>query len=152
MGELTDLFAPITNSDTFRLISQLLLLFYIVFSVALVFWTYRDASRRGAMGWFWALTVAVFSLVFLGIPAWIIYMIVRPPEYADDTRERDLEIRHKEISLARDMETCPGCHKPVEKDFLICPYCMKKLRKSCVECGKPLKLAWNVCPFCKTKQ
>lgn len=142
-----DLLAPITGSNEFKLISQLCILFYLVFWIALMFWTYRDAVRRGAMGWFWALVVFFFS-----VPGWVIYMIVRPPEMSADARERDLEIRHKEISLARDMETCPACLKPVEKEFLLCPYCMKKLRKSCVECGKALKLAWNVCPYCKTKQ
>jgi predicted amidophosphoribosyltransferase len=40
----------------------------------------------------------------------------------------------------------------VEKDFLLCPYCMKKLRKPCIECGNALRLNWGVCPYCKTKQ
>jgi hypothetical protein len=40
----------------------------------------------------------------------------------------------------------------VEKDYLICPYCMNKLKKSCVSCGKALRLNWQVCPYCKTKQ
>jgi hypothetical protein len=99
------------------------------------------------MGWFWALTVLFFT-----IPGWIVYLVVRPPEFMDDIHERDLEIQAKEIALARDYETCPACHKPTEKDFLICPSCMKKLRKPCVECGKALKLNWAVCPYCKTKQ
>ena len=119
-----------------------------MFWIALVFWTCRDANRRGAMGWFWALVVAALPVR----PGWIIYLVVRPPEYVDDARERELEIRAKEAALARDYETCPACLKPVEKDFLICPYCMKKLRKPCIECGKALKLNWSVCPYCKTKQ
>ena len=94
------------------------------------------------MGWFWALTVFVFSVF-----GWAIYMVIRPPEYKADARERDLEIRAKEVALQRDLETCPACYKPVEKEFLICPYCMKKLRKPCVECGQALKLNWNVCPI-----
>jgi RNA polymerase subunit RPABC4/transcription elongation factor Spt4 len=99
------------------------------------------------MGWFWGMAALVFPLA-----GWIVYLVVRPPESMADARERDLEIRAKEASLARDYETCPACFKPVEKDFLICPHCMKKLRKPCVECGKALKLNWGVCPFCKTKQ
>lgn len=151
MGDLLD---PILKSPQFQLASQLFLLFYVVFSLALVFWVWRDAARRGAMAWFWGLAVLVFSFIGMGIPAWLIYMIVRPPEYAEDARERDLEIRAKELTLSRDLETCPACLKPVEKDFLICPYCMKKLRKECVNegCGKALKLSWGVCPYCKTKQ
>jgi len=151
MGDLLD---PILNSPQIKLAGQLFFVFYVVFSLALVFWVWRDAARRGAMAWFWGLAVLVFSFIFMGIPAWMIYMIVRPPEYADDTHERNLEIRAKELALERDLEVCPACLKPVEKDFLICPYCMKKLRKQCVneDCNKALKLAWGVCPFCKTKQ
>ncbi len=144
MGEI---FAPITQSGEFKLLTQLCTLFFIVFHFALTFWTYRDADRRGAMAWFWALTTFIFDVF-----GWAIYMVVRPPEFADDARERELEIRAKEVALMRDLETCPACYKPVEKDYLICPYCMKKLRKPCVECGRALKLNWHVCPYCKTKQ
>lgn len=142
-----DLLAPVVDSPLFKLVSQLCILFGIVFQIALTFWTWRDANRRGAMGWFWGLAALVFP-----VAGWVIYLVVRPPEYVDDAHERDLEIRAKEIALNRDLETCPACSKPVERDFLICPYCMKKLRKSCVECNKPLKLTWGVCPYCKTKQ
>lgn len=144
MGELYD---SIQQSPEYLLTRNLCVLFFIVFHLALVFWTWRDANRRGAMGWFWGLTVLFFSVF-----GWLVYLIVRPPEYIEDSRERDLEIRAKEVALSRDYETCPACQKPVEKDFLICPSCMKKLRKSCTECGKALKLNWAVCPYCKTKQ
>jgi hypothetical protein len=144
MGELLD---PIFQSAEFILARQLCVLFFLVFHLALTFWTYRDADQRGAMGWFWAIVVLIFSVF-----GWAIYMVVRPPEYKADTRERELEIRAKELSLQKDLEQCPACYKPVDSEFLICPYCMKKLRKSCVECGKALKLNWNVCPYCKTKQ
>lgn len=144
MGEL---FAPLLSSPLFKLVTQLCVLFGIVFHVALIFWTWRDANKRGAMGWFWGLVTAVSSLA-----GWVIYLVVRPPEYLDDARERELEIRAKEIALHRDLDTCPSCHKPVENEFLLCPYCMKKLRKSCTECDRALRLSWGVCPYCKTKQ
>ncbi|TLM65978.1 MAG: zinc ribbon domain-containing protein [Actinobacteria bacterium] len=144
---MADVFAPILNSPEFTLAKQLCFLFYFVFSVALIFWTWRDASKRGAMAWFWALVA-----LFFNVAGWAIYLIVRPPEYAADVRERELEIQAKEASLQREVETCPACLKPVEKDYLICPSCMKKLRKQCTECGRALKLDWGVCPYCKTKQ
>ena len=142
-----DLITPIITHPLFKLGQNLCVLFFIVLTVALVFWTYRDAEHRGAMGWFWALVVLIFNVF-----GWLIYLVVRPPEYEEDVRERELEIRAKELSLERDLESCPACFKPVERDFLICPYCMKKLRKSCIECERPLQLKWNVCPYCKTKQ
>lgn len=130
-----------------RLVQQLCTLFALVLWVALVFWVYRDARRRGAMAWLWAIATLIFP-----IAGWIVYLVVRPPETVEDARERELEIRQKEIALTRDYESCPSCYKPVDKDYLICPYCMKKLRKPCIECGKALKLNWGVCPYCKTKQ
>jgi hypothetical protein len=144
---MSEILQPITSSGEYKLVMQLCTLFFFVFHFALTFWTYRDADRRGAMAWFWALTAFIFP-----VAGWMIYLVVRPPEYAADARERDLEIRTKELSLQKELETCPACFKPIEKDFLICPSCMKKLRKPCVECGKALKLGWNVCPYCKTKQ
>lgn len=142
-----DLFAPIFASPLFKLTTQLCVLFMIVFQFALVFWTFRDANKRGAMGWFWGLVTLVFS-----VAGWAIYLVVRPPEFLEDAHERELEIRAKEIALNRDLETCPACYKPVESTFLLCPYCMKKLRRPCIECGKALRLTWGVCPYCKTKQ
>jgi hypothetical protein len=144
MGELLD---PITTSGEFILGRNLCSLFFIVLHFALVFWAYRDADRRGAMGWFWALAVLLFPVA--GV---LVYLVARPPEFLADARERDLEIRAKEVTLQRDLTSCPSCHKPVEKEFLLCPYCMKKLRKPCIECGNALRLNWGVCPYCKTKQ
>ena len=143
-GEILD---PILNSPAVSLATNLCLLFFVVFSVALIFWTWRDAERRSAMSWFWALVVLLFNVF-----GWMIYMVVRPPEYAEDARERELEIRSREAELAREAATCPACFKPVEPDFLICPSCMKKLRKECVNCNRALRLDWQVCPYCKTKQ
>lgn len=142
-----DILAPVLTNPAFLLVRNLCVLWFAVLHLALVFWTWRDANRRGAMGWFWGLAALVFP-----VAGWMVYLVVRPPEYLDDARERDLEIRAKEVALARDYESCPACYKPVEKEFLICPYCMKKLRKSCIECGKALRLNWGVCPYCKTKQ
>jgi len=144
---MSSLLDPIINNPLFSLVKNLLMLFLVVLYFAVIFWTWRDANRRGAMGWFWGLVCAVFPFV-----GWLVYLVIRPPELIDDARERELEIRAREAQLARDYDTCPSCFKPVEKDFLICPYCMKKLRKPCVECGKALKLNWQVCPYCKTKQ
>ncbi len=142
-----EILQPILDNAAVRMVSNLCLLFFAVFSVALIFWTWRDAARRGAMPWFWALVVLIFNVF-----GWAIYMVVRPPEYAEDARERELEIRARETELLREGQTCPACFKPVDDDYLICPSCMKKLRKECTNCNRALKLDWQVCPYCKTKQ
>ncbi|MCE5203155.1 MAG: zinc ribbon domain-containing protein [Coriobacteriales bacterium] len=144
---VSELLGPILNNPVVKLSQRLCWLFFAVFTVALVFWTWRDANRRGAMPWFWALVVVLFN-----VAGWAIYMVVRPPESLEDARERELEIRAREAELAREDPVCPACLKPVDNDFLICPSCMKKLKKECISCGRPLKLDWSVCPYCKTKQ
>ena len=66
-------------------------------------------------------------------------MIVRPPEYLDDVRERELEMQAAEARLAQlGYHLCPHCDYEVEKDFLRCPNCLRKLKDPCRNCGKPL--------------
>jgi RNA polymerase subunit RPABC4/transcription elongation factor Spt4 len=144
---MSDILKPILTNPTFILTRQLCVLFFAVLWIALIFWTWRDAARRGAMPWFWALVA-----LFFPVAGWIVYLVVRPPEYLDDVHERDLEIRAKEAALQSAGGLCASCLKPVDADFLICPYCMKKLKKACTSCGRPLKMSWSVCPYCKTKQ
>ncbi len=122
----------------------------IIVWLAFVYWTYRDAKLRSesvASAVFWALVV--FVLNFLGL---ILYLILRPPELIDDVVERDLEIERMETLLDSKQSRCPACGNLIKDDFLICPYCRKKLRNSCTNCGRPLNLNWKVCPYCRNTQ
>ncbi len=122
----------------------------IIVWLAFVYWTYRDSKLRSESitpAVFWAFIVLVFN--FLGL---ILYLILRPPEYLDDIVERDLEIERMQAMLNGKQSSCPACGNAVGDDFLICPYCRKKLKSPCINCGKPLDLNWKVCPYCKTTQ
>lgn len=104
-----------TNSDPFESISGffesgawdltvlLLQAFAVTFWLALIFWTYQDARRRihnpGLVAACVALSVV---LPYLGS---IVYLIVRPPEYLDDVRERELELIALEQRLAETGDT-----------------------------------------------
>ena len=79
-----------------------------------------------------------------------IYMLLRPPEYIADVRERELEIRAMERNLGK-QERCPHCMSHIESDYLVCPICVTKLRESCRRCDKPLDPRWKLCPFCETE-
>ena len=140
-GGIADFF----SSPLFGLATKLLLLFIVIIWFSLVFWTYRDAQRRGILGIYWA--AVVFFFWFFG---WAIYLILRPPEYLEDAKERELDIKSKEAILSRRSSFCPACGKPVESDFLICPYCLEKLKQACPECNRALQMNWTVCPYCKT--
>lgn len=124
-----------------------IIFFLILVWLSFVYWTYRDARLRNTSPAFWALVVFVFN--FLGL---ILYLILRPPEYIDDVIERDLEMKRMEMLLDSRQHTCPACGREVGEDFLVCPYCRKKLKNSCIQCGRALNLDWKVCPYCKASQ
>ncbi|HWD85083.1 MAG TPA: zinc ribbon domain-containing protein [Solirubrobacteraceae bacterium] len=138
----------ITNS-TVSLVVDLIILFLVVIWLALVYWTYSDARRRIADPMLVGCATAASLFPFVGT---IIYMIVRPPEYLDDVHERELEIQAAEARLAElGIHTCPYCDHDVERDFLRCPNCLRKLKDPCANCGKPLDPQWKLCPFCEAE-
>ena len=135
------------DSSTFQAIERLTLFFFVVLALAIVFWTYKDARRRIADPILIAVSVAT-ALVFPFVGA-LIYMVLRPPEYLDDVRERELEIRAMERRLGGD-QRCPYCRHAVEPSFLVCPHCTNKLKTACRRCKSPLEPDWRVCPYCET--
>lgn len=142
-----DFFASVVeffNSPVFKLIINLFLLFTFVLYLSLAKWTFSDARRRGAMAFYWTIVSLLFP-----VAGWLIYLIVRPPEYLDDVRERELEIKAKESLLGSAASVCPACYKPVENDFFICPYCRRRLKKACPSCERPLNPNWAICPYCQ---
>ena len=82
----------------------------------------------------------------------IVYMIVRPPEFLDDVRERELEMQAAEARLhGAGYLLCPHCDHEVKDDFLRCPHCLRKLKDPCGTCAKPLDPAWKICPYCEAE-
>jgi hypothetical protein len=138
------------QSDGLNLGVNLLLLFLVVIYIALAYWTFADARRRIAdpllIG---CATAAAIMFPFVGP---IVYMIVRPPEYLEDVRERELEMQASEARMAAvDFLLCPHCEYEVKSDFLRCPSCMRKLKDPCTSCAKPLDPAWKICPYCEAE-
>ena len=117
----------------------------VVFWAAIVYWVFKDARRRIRSPFVVALGT-LRGVIPIIVP--LIYMLFRPPEYLSDIRERDLEIRAIERRLQA--QECPVCHADVEPDFLVCPVCATKLRRSCEGCQRPLEPTWRVCPYCET--
>ena len=76
-------------------------------------------------------------------------MFFRPPEYVEDVRERELEIKAMEESLDT-AERCPVCRAAIDPTFLACPVCTTKLKEACRRCKAPLEPLWQICPFCET--
>jgi hypothetical protein len=145
------LFDPIHRffgSNSWLVTRNLLAFFAIVFWLAVGYWVWKDARRRIEDPWL----VAVATIVGL-VPPFIgafVYMLFRPPEYLEDVRERELEVRSMEAQLARRESLCPVCRAGVEESFLVCPICTTRLRQACTGCNAPLEPLWQICPYCAT--
>jgi hypothetical protein len=137
------------ESSGLNLVIDLVILFVVVLWFSLIYWTYADAKRRIADPMLVGCATAASLFPFVGT---VVYMILRPPEYLEDARERALEIRAAEARLYElDHSLCPHCDYRVERDFVRCPSCLRKLKERCVSCQRPLDQAWTICPYCETE-
>ncbi|MGZ4270920.1 MAG: zinc ribbon domain-containing protein [Solirubrobacteraceae bacterium] len=137
------------NSSALDTAVKLLVLVLVVVWIALVYYTFADARRRIADPLLVGCATAASLFPFVGT---VVYMIVRPPEYLDDVREREMEIAAAEARLhSLNYFLCPHCDTEVEKDFLRCPSCLRKLKDPCGNCGKPLDPDWRICPYCEAE-
>ncbi len=137
------------ENDGLELAVNLLLLFLVVIWLALIYWTFADARRRIADPLLVGCATAASVFPFVGT---IVYLIVRPPEYLEDVRERELEIQAAEARLSSlEHLHCQYCGFEVEKDFLRCPSCLRRLREPCNVCNKPLDPRWKLCPYCEAE-
>jgi Double zinc ribbon len=131
------------------LVVNLLVLFLIVVYLALIYWTYLDARRRIEDPVLIACATAASVFPYLGT---VVYTILRPPEFLEDREERELELRAAELELRQRIEqSCPHCEYPIERNYLRCPNCERRLRNPCRKCHKPLDPRWGICPYCETE-
>ena len=140
--------ASFFTSGTWYAVRDVLVLLGVVFWLALGYWTYKDARRRIGD----QMLVALSAFVGL-VPPFVgpfVYMLFRPPEYLEDVRERELEIKAIEERMAAVDLHCPVCQAEVDAGYLVCPVCTTKLKQACVRCGAPLEPIWQVCPYCET--
>jgi len=132
MGLTAALFFDIQN-DTLNLVVNLLTLFLVVLWIALVYWTYADAKRRIEDPMLIGCATIAALFPFVGT---IVYMIVRPPEFLDDVRERELEMQAAEARLHG-------------AGYLLCPHCGEATRvahrieedtkeRICKRCGESI--------------
>ncbi|HKC77011.1 MAG TPA: zinc ribbon domain-containing protein [Gaiellaceae bacterium] len=140
--------ASFISSGTSHAVLNGLLFFAFVLWLCLGFWTYKDAKRRMEDPLFIGLSVLVALVIPYVGP--FIYMLFRPPEYLEDVRERELEIKAIEDRIAHADHRCPVCHAEVDEAYLVCPVCTTKLKQACVNCSAPLEPIWQVCPYCET--
>src|SRR4051812_16290514 len=138
----------IKNSTLNTAVSVALLILGVLW-LALIFWTFADARRRIDDP---LLVVCATLASFFPFVGTIVYLIVRPPEFLDDVRLRELEMTAAEARLANlDYQLCPHCDYEIKADYLRCPSCMRKLKERCYSCSKPIEPAWRICPYCEAE-
>jgi hypothetical protein len=139
----------ITNEGV-NLFVNLVLLFLVVVWIALVAWTYLDARRRIQDPVLVACATGASLFPYVGT---IVYSILRPPEFLDDARERELEIRAAQLRVRQlEEQSCPNCAYPIERTYLRCPNCRARVKDPCESCQKPIDPRWTICPYCETPQ
>jgi hypothetical protein len=146
-GDPLDFFRDFFDSEVWLVIRNVTLFFLVVFWLASAYWVYKDARRRIEDPWLLAMAVALG--IFPPFVGPLLYMFFRPPEYLEDVRERELEIKAMEESLDAS-ERCPVCRAAIEPNFLACPVCTTKLKEACRRCKAPLEPLWQICPLCET--
>ncbi len=136
------------SNDGLNLVVNLLVLMLVVVWLALIVYTYLDAKRRISDPFLVGCATLASFIPYLGTA---VYAIVRPPEFLEDAHERELEIRAAELRVRQLEElTCEGCGHPIEKSYLRCPQCQRRLKDPCASCGKPVDSRWALCPHCET--
>src|SRR5919199_3349349 len=139
----------ITN-EGLNLFVNLVIVFLVFVYLALIAWTYFDARRRiddDLLVWI-ATAAAMFPVI-----GPLIYSIVRPPDFLEDARERELEIRASELRVRQlEEQSCGNCGYPIERSYLRCPSCRARVKHPCETCGKPIDPRWTMCPYCETPQ
>ena len=136
------------SNDGLNLVVNLLVLMLVVVWLALIVYTYLDAKRRISDPFLVGCATLASFIPYLGTA---VYAIVRPPEFLEDAHERELEIKAAELRVRQLEElTCQGCGYPIEKSYLRCPQCQRRLKDPCQSCGKPVDPRWSLCPHCET--
>lgn len=136
------------TDDGLNLVATLFLLMLVVLWLALIVYTYLDARRRIGDPFLVACATVASFFPFIGTA---VYAIVRPPEFIEDAHERELEIKAAELRVRQLREqSCPNCEYPVERNYLRCPNCQRRLKDPCPTCKKPVDPRWGLCPYCET--
>lgn len=113
--------------------------------LSLIIWTYRDIRGRERDSLIRILATLVVAVLFL--PGIIIYLILRPTQSLEEQYQHTLE-EEALLQSIEDSSLCPGCGRHTHDEWIVCPNCHTRLKKSCQYCGKLMELPWNLCPYC----
>ena len=67
----------------------------------------------------------------------------------DDHRIDDAVLCTSELATNAVLHS--DCDFEIEKTFLRCPSCLRRLKEPCNTCGRPLDPRWKICPYCEAE-
>ena len=134
------------ESSGLNLVVDLLILFVVVLYLSLIYWTYADARRRIVDPMLVGCATAASLFPFVGT---IVYMILRPPEYLEDVRERELEMQAAEARLHARPVAVPALRLPHRARLHPLPELPAQAQGALRELLAPLDQAWTICPYCE---
>jgi RNA polymerase subunit RPABC4/transcription elongation factor Spt4 len=138
---------PSALSDTVLVVTALAAAFVAALWLSLMVWTYRDIRTRARDPLIRILAVLVVGVLFL--PGILIYLILRPARTLEEEYQHSLE-EEALLQSIEDNPLCPGCSRRIRDDWVVCPNCHTRLKKSCHQCSRLMLLPWNICPYCGT--
>jgi RNA polymerase subunit RPABC4/transcription elongation factor Spt4 len=124
--------------------------FYLILLwLAAAYWAFRDMRDRTENP---VLPFLATGLIILFLPFFfplgvVVYRVVRPPERLGEVYERNLA----EEALLAEVEavkTCKGCDRRVDPEWIICPWCRRRLNRVCPNCERLVGLDWSLCAWC----
>ena len=138
----------ISNSGL-NLVVTLFILMLVVVWLALIVFTYLDARRRISDPFLVACATVASFFPYIGTA---VYAILRPPEFLEDAHERELEIRAAELRV-RQLEQSPArnCEYPIERSYLRCPNCQRRLKDPCRELRQAGRPALGALPLLRDR-
>ena len=137
------------ENDGLNLAVNLFILMLVVVWLALIVYTFFDARRRISDPVLVACATAASFFPFIGTA---VYTILRPPEYLEDARERELETQAAELRVRQlDRAVLPQLRASrSRRRCLRCPDCQRRLKDPARAAASPSTRAGPLCPYCET--
>lgn len=145
MNFLTSLISPQFVSLFFFLLSVFILMLWW----STVFWAYQDIKNRTKSQLLF--TISMLTVICLPIIGVMFYFFIRPTSTMEERQFADLE-KLAFLKEIKDNPNCPFCEFNIEKNFVACPNCHRKIKNICQKCGEIIELDWTLCPYCASRQ
>jgi hypothetical protein len=129
------------------LVLRLALGYLILTWLASALWAFVDLRRRttSLVAAYGSAAMVILATPLLFPAALLVHIVLRPEGLASERRLDDLRYA---AFASDDAPRCPGCSRPIDDAWLVCPSCRRQLGHRCPSCGEAVGLDWSVCGRC----